>query len=598
MASRNGPVHVATTTRTYNGKVYTSHLLRRSYRDGDRVLHETLGNLSHLPADLIDVIRRRLGNGPPTPGEGGGWEIVRSLPHGHVAAVLGTLRQIGLEGVLGSRAERHRDLVVAMIVARIVQPASKLATARGLNEATASSSLAAELGLGPLEDRELYEALDWLHGRQRRIENKLARKHLQDGTLVLYDVSSSYYTGRGGDLVKRGYSRDGRREFPQIVYGLLCNADGCPVDIEVFAGNTADPNTFTAQVRKVRKHFGLTRVVFVGDRGMITSKRINDDLRNIEGLDWISALRSDDIRALVEAEAVAPSLLDQRDLAEVISPMYPGERLVVCRNPPLAERRRRKRDELLAATEVALNEIVAATQRKRQKLHGQAKIGLRVGKILNQFKVGKHFILDITGEGFSFRRDASKIAAEAALDGIYVIRTSLATETMSAENAVRSYKDLSQVERAFRSIKTVDINVRPIFHSLDDRIRAHVFLCMLAYYVEWHMRQKLAPLLFDDHDRDAAETERPSIVAPAPRSEAAREKDDTKRTADGHAVHSFRTLLADLATLAKNRIQMANQPAATFEMLTRATDSQTRIFAHLGLSTPGTSGPTPDPPPA
>jgi hypothetical protein len=584
-------VHVATTSRTYNGKVYVSHLLRRSYREGERVRHETLGNLSHLPTDLIDLIRRRLSNGAPLD-DGSGWEIVRSLPHGHVVATFGTLRALGLDNILGSRSCRERDLIVAMIVTRILQPASKLATARGLKEETASSSLAAELHLGALDDKELYEALDWLRSRQQRIENKLARKHLQDGTLVLYDVSSSYYTGRGGSLVRHGYSRDGRREFPQIVYGLLCNAAGCPLAIEVFAGNTADPNTLATQVRKVRRRFGVSRVVFVGDRGMITSKRIDDELRDIDGLDWISALRSDNIRQLVAEGTIALSLFDERDLAEVTSPLYPGERLMVCRNPLLAERRRRKRDELLAATEAKLSAIVAATQRRQRPLRGQAAIGMRVGRVLNQFKMGKHFLLEISDNGFSFRRDEAHIAAEAALDGLYVVRTSLSAETLSSSETVRAYKDLSKVERAFRCVKTVDLKVRPIFHWLDDRIRAHVFLCMLAYYVEWHLRQKLAPLLFDDHEREAAEQERASIVAPAPRSEAAQRKDQSKETDDGYAVHSFRTLLSDLATLTKNRVRLVNQPAAEFDMLTRVTTQQAQIFACLGIPAPG----QPEPP--
>lgn len=583
-------MHVATTKRTYNGKVYVSHLLRRSYREGERVRHETLGNLSHLPPDLIDLIRRRLSNGAPLD-DGSGWEIVRSLPHGHVVATLETLRAIGLDSILGSRSCRERDLIVAMIVARILQPASKLATARGLKEETASSSLAAELRLGPIEDKELYEALDWLRSRQQRIENKLARKHLQDGTLVLYDVSSSYYTGRGGSLVRHGYSRDGRREFPQIVYGLLCNAAGCPLAIEVFAGNTADPNTLSTQVRKVRRRFGISRVVFVGDRGMITSKRIDDELRDVDGLDWITALRSDNIRKLVAEGTIALSLFDERDLAEVTSPLYPGERLMVCRNPLLADKRRRQRDELLAATEVKLSAIVAATQRRQRPLRGQAAIGMRVGRVLNQFKMGKHFLLEISDNCFSFRRHEAHIAEEAALDGLYVIRTSLTAETLSTSDTVRAYKDLSKVERAFRCVKTVDLKVRPIFHWLDDRIRAHVFLCMLAYYVEWHMRQKLTSLLFDDHEREAAEQERASIVAPAPRSQAAQRKDQSKQTDDGYAVHSFRTLLWDLATLTKNRVRLMNQPAVEFDMLTRATPEQAQIFACLGIPVPGQSEP-------
>jgi hypothetical protein len=585
-------MHVATIRRTYNGKVYTSFLLRRSVRDGQRVRHETLGNLSHLPPDIIDLIRCRLANGPGD--DSNGWQIVRALPHGHVLATLQTLRSIGLDSVLGSRSCRERDLVIAMIVARILQPASKLATARSLREETASSSLAAELQLGSLDDRELYKSLDWLQARQQRIENKLAGKHLQDGTLVLYDVSSSYYTGRGGSLVQHGYSRDGRREFPQIVYGLLCNAAGCPVAIEVFAGNTADPSTLSSQVTKVRRRFGVQHVVFVGDRGLITSKRIDEELRGHDGLDWITALRADSIRKLASEGTIAPSLFDERDLAEVTSPSYPGERLIVCRNPLLADNRRRKREELLAATEAKLSEIAAATQRPRRPLRGQAAIGLRVGRMLNQFRMAKHFILDIAADRFSFRRDEAHIAAEAALDGLYVIRTSVPTETLSDSDTVRAYKDLAKVERAFRSVKTVDLKVRPIFHWLDDRIRAHVFLCMLAYYVEWHMRQRLVTLLFDDHEREAAEQDRPSIVAPAPRSSAAQQKDQSKQTEDGFAVHSFRTLLSDLATLTKNRVQLANQPGVEFDMYARATPQQAQVLALLGIPIPGQSQPRDD----
>ena len=364
--------------------------------------------------------------------------------------------------------------------------------------------------------------------------------------------------------------------------------------IEVFAGNTADPNTLSSQVSKVRRRFGVSRVVFVGDRGLITSKRIDEELRGVDGLDWITALRSDHIRKLVAEGTVAPSLFDERDLAEVSSPLYPGERLMVCRNPLLADNRRRKRDELLAATEEKLAAIAAATRRPKRPLRGQAAIGLRVGRVLNQFKMGKHFILDIADTCFSYQRAEAHIAEEAALDGLYVIRTSLPTETMSSQETVRAYKDLSKVERAFRSVKTVDLKVRPIFHWLDERIRAHVFLCMLAYYVEWHMRQKLAPLLFDDHERAAAEQERTSIVAPAPRSAAAQQKDQSKQTDDGFAVHSFRTLLSDLATLTKNRVRLANQPGVEFDMLTRATPQQAQIFAHLGIAIPGLSDPPAD----
>jgi len=584
MSRRSGAVHVATTKRVYKGRVYETHLLRRTYRDGGKVKHQTLGNLSHLPGDLIEMIRSRL-RGQNT-AESRPWEILRTFPHGHVAAVLGTLKKLGLETILSSRLSRERSLVIAMIVARIIQPASKLATARALQEETATSSLGLELGLGQerIDEQELYAALDWLIQRQSRIENKLARQHLSEGTLILYDVTSSYYTGHRSALIQFGYDRDGKRGFPQIVYGLLCNAEGCPVAIEVFAGNTSDPNTLGAQITKVRRRFGVRRVVFVGDRGMITSKRIDEELRGVDGLEWITALRADTIRLLADQGVIQPSLFDERDLAEVVSSDFPGERLIVCRNPLLAAERARKRADLLAATERQLDEVVAATQRAKNPLSGQAAIGLRVGRVLNRHKVGKHFELTITDGSFSYRRKEAQIAAEAALDGIYVIRTCVRPEVLTSEDTVRAYKDLSTVERAFRCMKTVDLKIRPIFHWLDDRICAHVFLCMLAYYVEWHMREKLASLLFDDHQRDEAEAMRASIVQPAPRSEAARAKDKTKRTEDGLPVHSFRTLLADLGTLAKNRVRVRGEPGSEFFELTQPTMLQQRALDLLGIT--------------
>ena len=426
--------------------------------------------------------------------------------------------------------------------------------------------------------------MDWLLERQQRIEKKLADKHLKEGTLVLYDVTSSYYTGRRSQLVQFGHNRDGKNGCPQIVYGLLCSPDGCPVAIEVFEGNTADPNTLNAQIQKLRKRFHVQHVVLVGDRGMITTRRINESFRDVEGLEWISALRADSIQKLVSAGSIQPSLFDQRDLAEIQSPEFPGERLIVCKNPFLADERARKRNELLAATEKKLDPIVVATQRKKNPLRGQDKIGLRVGRLINQYKVGKHFELTITDDHFAYKRKDDQITAEAALDGLYVIRTSVSDELLNSESTVRAYKDLSKVERAFRCMKTVDLRVRPIYHWLDERIKAHVFLCMLAYYVEWHMRRDLAPILFDDHDRASAQAERKSIVAPSPRSQAARAKDHTKQTEDGFAVHSFRTLLADLGTLCKNRIRVAAASANDFYMATQPTEEQRRILNLLGIS--------------
>ena len=579
MSSRNGSVHVATTRREYKGKVYETHLLRRSYREEGKVKHETLGNLSHLPRDLIETIRQRLRGDTPTAKD---WTIARALPHGHVAAVLGTLRDLGLEELLASRPCRERDVVIAMLVGRILAPASKLATARALSAETATHSLALELSLEDLDLQEIYQSLDWLLGRQTRIENKLAKKHLADGCLVLYDVSSSLYTGQTPSLAQFGYSRDGKTGDRQIVYGLLCNSDGCPVSIEVFPGNTGDPTTFTAQVVKVRKRFGLRRVVLVGDRGMITSARIEEDLRGVEGLDWITALRSDSIQKLRSQGAIQMSLFDQSDLAEVTSPDFPGERLIICRNPLLAAERKRKREQLLLATEKALQAIAAATQRARRPLQGKETIGIRAGKVLGQHKVGKHFVLEITDNSFTYRRDEGKIANESALDGLYVIRTSVSNKTLNAEQVVSRYKDLKVVERAFRCLKTVDLKIRPIYHWLDDRIRAHVFLCMLSYYVEWHMRQRLAPVLFEDEDKELAESQRGSVVAKAQRSDAAKAKDESKRTTDGHTVSNFRSLLDNLATLTKNRIEFegVNEP---FYMISTPTPLQKRALELLGI---------------
>jgi transposase len=583
MATRSGALHVATTTRRYKGKLYQTHLLRRTFRQDGKVKHQTVGNISHLPAELIDTIRRHLRGELPAASEGS-FEIVRTLPHGHVAAVLATIRHLGLEDLIASRPSIERTLVTAMIVSRVIEPRSKLATSRGLKEQSATSSLFLELGLHLDSDAELYHAMDWLLQRQGHIEGKLAEKHLRNDSPILYDMSSSYYTGTHCSLAMFGHNRDGANGYPQVNYGLLCNAEGCPVAIEVFEGNTADPATLEAQVQKIRKRFHIERLVLVGDRGMITSKRIEETLRDIDGLDWVTALRADNIKTLVQQGIIQPSLFDKRDLIEVQSPDYPGERLVVCCNPFLAHERTRKRQELLQATEKLLGAVVEATRRAKRPLRGKDKIGLRVGKLINHYKVGKHFILDIREEDFSFRRDEEKIAAEAKLDGLYVIRTSVAQQKLSSESAVRVYKDLSKVERAFRSLKTVDLKVRPIFHWLEARVRAHVFLCMLAYYVEWHMRLKLQPLLFDDEDTTAAAALRSSIVAPAVRSASARRKDASKRTADGLPAHSLRTLLADLATLAKNRVRTSRAKGAEFYMLTRPTPLQQRAFELLGAS--------------
>jgi transposase len=554
---------------------------------GSEVKHETLGNISHLPPQVIEMIRGSLRGEVYVP-LSGAFDIVRNVPHGHVAAVLGTLRKIGLEGVLASRPSPERDLVEAMVVSRILNPCSKLATVRSLVEETKCNSLGEVLGLGSLDEDDLYGAMDWLVGRQRRIEGKLAKRHLEEGCLVLFDLTSVYYTGSECSLVAFGNNRDGKKGFPQIEFGLLCNGEGCPVAVEVFKGNVADCKTLGSQIRKVRERFGLKRVVMVGDRGMITDARIREDLSPVEGLDWITALRAPAIRGLARQGAIQMSLFDERDLAEITAPDYPGERLIACRNPFLAQERERKREALLRATEKALEKIRESTQRKRRGLKGKAQIGLRVGRVINRYKMAKHFKLQIADDGFSYQRRTERVASEAALDGIYVIRTSVTVERLGAEDTVRAYKSLSAVEKAFRSLKTIDLNVRPIHHRLEDRVRAHVFICMLAYYVEWHMRRALAPVLFDDEDRELAEALRESVVAPARRSPKAQAKAQTKRTADGTPVHSFQTLLADLATININRIQLktppkAGHPAMNFSQVTIPTPLQQRALDLLGV---------------
>ena len=554
-------------------------LLRESFREGKQVRKRTLANIFDWPASQIESLRRVLKG--ETFQDAGSLDIIRSLPHGHVAAVLGTIRKLGITPMIDAAPSRQRDLVIAMIASRILEPRSKLATARGLDPETATSSLVDTLKLGSATADDLYEAMDWLFSRQSRIENQLAKRHLSNGTLVLYDVSSTYFEGRCCPLARLGHSRDERSGNLQIVFGVLTNAEGCPVAVEVFEGNTGDPKTVASQVRKLRERFKLERVVLVGDRGMLTSARIREDLKTVDGVDWITALRAVQIQALVTGGALQLSFFDQRDLAEITHPDYPGERLIACRNPLLAAERARKRQELLAATEKDLLKIRARTQHARKPLRGKDAIGIAVGKVLGHYKMAKHFVLVIEDADFRFERKQSQIDAEAALDGIYVIRTSVLPEAASAEQTVRHYKSLSMVERVFRSAKSVDLKVRPIHHYLADRVRAHILLCMLAYYVKWHMRQALAPILFDDDDPAVAQAQRDSIVAPAKRSSKALDKAHSKRTEDGLPVHSFQTLLADLATVAKNTVVM-NQ--TTMQIITTPTPLQQRALELLKVS--------------
>lgn len=601
MPKRDGAVHVAILNAKIKGKVYTSAFLRRTYREGKKVKHETLGNLSHLDMGIIETIRGMLKGEKYIPASSA-LETTRNLPHGHVAAVLGTLRKLGLEIMLASRPSRERDLVVAMIVARIIDPCSKLATMRGFSGETMHNTLGETLCLGECDENELYAAMDWLVERQPRIEKKLADRHLADGSIILYDLSTAFYTGTHCNLAKFSYGKE-RNEFPQIMFGLICNAAGCPVAVEVFAGGTVEAETLKNQLTKIRERFGIKRIIMVGDRGILTETIITDELRGVDGVDWITALRAPAIRKLVSGGALQLSLFDDRDMGEITSPDYPGERLVVCRNPLLAEQRAATREDLLQATELLLDEVVAATQRKARALRGKDRIGLRVGKFINKYKVAKHFTLTINDDGFTYARNREKIALEAALDGFYVLRTSVEQARLDTTGVVRSYKGLSVVEQAFRAIKTVDLHVRPIRHRLAQRIRSHVFICMLAYYVEWHMREALAPVLFDENDWVAATAQRESVVAPAQRSPETMRKVTTRHTADGSPTRSFHTLLKELATLNKNRVRVAAgitvamaiavNPATPgdaqrapieFEQITIPTAAQRKIFDLLGVS--------------
>jgi transposase len=567
----SGPVHLTTIRRSYRGKEYVSHLLRRSYRQDGKVKSETVGNLTALPPAAIEAVRAIL-SGSPVGRLDTLLTIERSLPHGHVLAVLGQLRQLGLDRMIAARPQRERELAMAMIASRILEPASKLATVRSFEEST----LASELGIQDADEDELYAAMDWLLRQQPKVEAKLAKRHLTEGGLVLYDLTSVYLEGSHCELAQRGYSRDGKRGLPQIEFGLLCDKEGRPVAVEVFEGNVSDPTTVASQVDKLKQRFGIGEVVLVGDRGMLTSARI-DVLKEVDGFSWISALRAPQIEALVKDGDLQLSLFDQRNLLEISSQRFPGERLVVCKNPLLGQDRARKREELLQATEQELEKVVAAGQAGRLK--SEAKTGVRVGKVLAHYKVGKHFQWEISEGKFSYRRDSERIAAEAALDGLYVIRSSVSADRLSSEELVRSYKQLAHAERAFKTMKSIDLQVRPVHHRLADRVRAHVFICMLAYYVRWHLERAWAPLLFRDEAKPLAE----DVVAPARRSAAALAKASSQQLEDGSPVHSFRSLLKSLATLTRNTIRVPNS-AATFEKLATPTPLQERALQLLGLS--------------
>ncbi len=543
-------------------------LLRESYREGNQVKKRTLANLSKLPDDVVDNMKLVLKGAKvsiedATPSN---FEVIRSLPHGHIAAILGMIKKLGLSQIISEKSSRKKNLVLAMIVARIINPKSKLATARGFNHLTCSNSLGKLLNLENATEDELYEALDWLLEHQSKIEHKLAKKHLISGSLVLYDVTSSYLEGTKCELGFYGYNRDKtdssrwrgdlatrvlKKGKTQIVFGLLCDGNGCPIAVEVFSGNTSDSATLTNQIEKVRTRFGIKNVVWVTDRGILTNAKINELVKPIEGLDYISGLTKPQIRKLAEVEAIQLGLFDELNLVEFESEDYPEERLIACRNPLIAEKNQKQRAAILQAVEKELEQIVKATKREKRALKGQDKIALRVGKILNKYKVNKYYNLDIKEKEFSYERREEIIAQEMALDGVYVIRTSVKKTVMDAPTTVKAYKSLSQVEAAFRCYKSIDLKVRPIYHYKGDRVKAHIFLCMLAYYVEWHLRKILSPLLFEDEETSDIATD----VIQSRRSESAKKKDRTKRNKENLPSHSFRTLLEDLGTICLNKIK-------------------------------------------
>jgi Transposase DDE domain len=575
MGKRSGAVHVARVVRKYKDREYVSFLLRRSYREAGKVKHETLANLSALPAQAIADLRASLA-GQRLVDTDQALEVTRSLPHGHVAAVWAMARRLGFPALLGP-ASPQRDLAMALVVARVCRPDSKLATTRWWQDTT----LAEDLGVAAASTDQVYAAMDWLLDRQEGIQRRLARRHLEPGGLVYYDLSSSWVEGRCCPLAARGYSRDGKRGLAQIEYGLVTDPEGRPVAVEVFAGNTGDPATVAGTVTRVRDRFGIERVVLVGDRGMLTSARV-EALRELGGVGWITTLRAPAIAALADAGVIQPSLFDQTNLAEVTHPDYPGERLVVCHNPLLGAERARKRGELLAATAAELDKVAAAVQAGR--LADPAKIGVKVGRVLGRFKMAKHFTLDIANGHFAYARNQPAIDAEAALDGIYVVRTSVTADRLDTPGVVEAYKRLANVERDFRSLKTIDLELRPIHHWLDGRVRAHVLVCMLAAYLVWHLRKAWAPLCFTDETPPT----RSDPVAPARRSPAATRRVATQQTTDATPAHSFHTLLEHLATLTRDDITFTGPTRTAIQKLTTPTPTQRRAFQLLQAVIPPT----------
>ncbi len=570
--AQSGAMHVVTNRVRHGEREYTSTLLRRSYREGGKVRKETLANLSHLPPDAIELIRGALRGESYVPA-GEAFEIERSLPAGHVMAALLMARRLDLASSLDRKPSRERDLVMAMICQRVIAPASKLATARSLG----CTTLAEELNVNDADEDDLYAALDWLLDRQERIEDRLARRHLKDGELVLYDVSSSYFEGRSCPLARLGYSRDGKRGTPQVIYGLLCDKPGRPIAVEVFSGQLHDDATLPAQITKLKQRFRLESVVVVADRGMVTKANMQA-LKDTEGIGWITALKAPQIKKLARDGVLQLSLFDEQNLAEITAEDYPGERLIVCRNPLVAAERTRKREELLQATERDLQQIADRVQ--KGTLTGASEIGLAAGPAVKRYKMRKHFDLQITDRSFTFTRKTEQITNEAALDGIYILRTGLTTQECSTSDVVRSYKNLEQAERAFKTFKGPELQIRPIHHHLETRVRAHIFLCMLAYYLTWHLKAAWAPLTFKDENQPVPV----DPVAKAARSTGAKRKAQTKHTTTGQPCHSYKSLLSELATLTRNTIRLQHTDA-TFQKLAQSTNLQAHAL-HLAELTP------------
>ena len=560
-----------------------SILLRESYRQDGKVRKRTLANLTHWSPELVQQFQNLLQGSHTIESLESTFEITRSLPHGHIHAILGTIQRFGLDKLIAPRTSRNRRLVIAMIVSRLAFPVSKLATTRTFHPESCTNTLGDLLGIEGATTDELYGAMDWLLARQTQIEQRLAQQYLQSGSLVLFDLSSTYLEGEHCPLAKRGYSRDRKRGTLQIVFGLLCNAQGAPVAVEVFSGNTSDPKTLQNHLTKLQQRFNLQRGVLVGDRGMLANKQIHQVLKQTPGWQWIGALKSEQIRLLVVAQAFDVGALQQQWVLEFQAAGYPDERLIACYNSSLAKQRSQTRQSLLTATEAEFTKIVKATQRQRNPLQGKDKIALRVGKVMNRFKVAKHFEITISETLFSYQRNDASILAESNLDGIYMLRTSIKAESMATAEVVRAYKSLSRVEQAFRCLKSVDLRIRPIFHRLENRVKSHVLLCFLAYHVEWQMRQALAPLLFAEDDLEAAQQKRGSIVDAMKKSDSAYRKATTKRSAEDLPIHSFRSLLEDLATITKNRIQ-PQSGLPCFEKVTRPTPLQHRIFELLEMA--------------